>query len=544
MLQWIKLYWLYEETIFSTKANGFLYFLTKIPLIGKHLTHDLYGQYGLKKMLFTVLFSLRLILPFFTKIIWLLFYYAIALVAFHGWENLFGSFDQFEEQIMIAGFYTWLVVVALASNFFSLFSFTLDQKAIEFTDYFMVSKRQYLRMNLFFKTIQSIIYYLPAFLLYSFFAGNSWLTLVGIFGAGFACVAAASLIRWGFQKQWGSGWRIGWRLAISMLTLVSLYGLLLQQIIPTMTFGLGLLAFFLIAGTGCFYYLKHFTQENDFFLYSVEKSYQQFSVLETISSDSSQYLNEGIEMQKKLSLDQEKPLTHLQGSEYLNGLLFQRYRKLLRKKLLNRVGIVSILFLGLILLSFLKIVPYPNEEDLTALLPALFLVMYFGSLGKAIVQMVFVNCDISMLYYPFYREKETILSGFNYRFIKSMFYNGVFAGSIFGGFLLWDLLNGLQATWYFIGVLFLLLTSLTALFSFHELFIYYLLQPFTGDMRVVNPVYKFVSGVLYWISYINLRLHVSGFAYSIVVSMVLLLYVFVGYVLIIRFAPKTFKIKE
>ncbi|MFU1822327.1 hypothetical protein ACM6QP_15970, partial [Enterococcus faecium] len=80
------------------------------------------------------------------------------------------------------------------------------------------------------------------------------------------------LIRWGFQKQWGSGWRIGWRLAISMLILASLYGLLLQQIIPTMTFGLGLLAFFLIAGTGCFYYLKHFTQENDFFLYSVEKS--------------------------------------------------------------------------------------------------------------------------------------------------------------------------------------------------------------------------------------------------------------------------------
>ena len=54
----------------------------------------------------------------------------------------------------------------------------------------------------------------------------------------------------------------------------------------------------------------------------------------------------------------------------------------------------------------LKIVPYPNEEDLTALLPALFLVMYFGSLGKAIVQMVFVNCDISMLYYPFIGRKK------------------------------------------------------------------------------------------------------------------------------------------
>jgi hypothetical protein len=544
MLQWIKLYWIYEETSFSTKANGFLYFLTKIPWIGKHLPHDLYGQYGLKKMVFTLLFSFRLILPFFTKIIWLLLYYAVALFALHGWDPLFDSFGRFEEQVMIAGFYTWLVMVALASNFFYLFSFTLEQKAIEFTDYFMVSKRQYLRMTLFFKTIQAIIYYLPALLLYSFFAGNGWLSFVGIFGAVFACVAAASLIRRGFQKQWGRGWRIGCRLAVSLLIVVSLYSLLLQQIIPTATFGGGLFAFFLIGGSGCLYYLKHFTQEDAFFLYSVEKSYQQISVLESIASDSNQYLSEGIEMQKKLSLDQEKPLTHLQGSEYLNGLLFQRYRKLLHKKLLKRVGIVAILFLGLILLTLLKILPYPNEEDLTKVLPALFLVMYFGSLGKAIVQMVFVNCDISLLYYPFYREKETILSGFNYRFIKSMFYNGVFAGSIFGGFFILNFLNGGRTSWYFIGVLFLLLTSLTALFSFHELFIYYLLQPFTGDMKVVNPVYKFVSGALYWLCYINLRLQITGFAYSIVVSIVLLCYVLVGYLLILRLAPQTFRMKE
>ena len=37
---------------------------------------------------------------------------------FHGWEEFIWLFlIQFEEQIMIAGFYTWLVVVALASNF-------------------------------------------------------------------------------------------------------------------------------------------------------------------------------------------------------------------------------------------------------------------------------------------------------------------------------------------------------------------------------------------------------------------------------------------
>ena len=50
MLQWIKLYWLYEETIFSTKANGFL-FLTKIPLIGKHLPMIFMGNTVSKMLL-------------------------------------------------------------------------------------------------------------------------------------------------------------------------------------------------------------------------------------------------------------------------------------------------------------------------------------------------------------------------------------------------------------------------------------------------------------------------------------------------------------
>lgn len=51
----------------------------------------------------------------------------------------------------------------------------------------------------------------------------------------------------------------------------------------------------------------------------------------------------------------------------------------------------------------------------------------------------------------------------------------------------------------------LLLISLTALFSFHDLFIYYILQPFTKDMEVINPVYKFLSGALYWVAYLNIK---------------------------------------
>jgi hypothetical protein len=543
MRQWIKLYWYFEQANFVTKANGFLYFITRIPLIGKRLPHDLYGQSGIKKMIFTLLFSIRLVLPFFTKIIWLLFYYAIALIISHGIDDMFTTFIQFPAQSMLVGFYAWLIVVAIASNFFTLFSFSLDQKAIEFTDYFMVSKKQYLRMALFIKTAQSISYYLPALIVYGFLARNAWLPLIGISGSVFACLVGASLIRLNFQRGWGKGGRISWRILFSLITLGSLY-LLFQQTTPSVAFGIGLLVLFSVGSGGFLYYLKQFKRENDFFLYSVERSYQENSELAAITSDSNQYLSEGIQMQQKLSLDQNKKLTHLSGSDYLNGLLFQRYHQLLRKKILLRIGIVALLFLSFIVLTFFNVLPYPSEEEWTKILPGLFFAMYFGSLGKSIVQMVFVNCDISMLYYPFYREKKTILRGFNYRFIQSIIYNGVFAGSILVGFVLLNGVNGFQTSWYFMGVLFLLLTSLTALFSFHELFIYYLLQPFTGDMEVVNPIYKFVSGLLYWISYLNTRLEIAGFTYSILISIILLCYVFIGYLVILRMAPRTFRIKE
>lgn len=95
----------------------------------------------------------------------------------------------------------------------------------------------------------------------------------------------------------------------------------------------------------------------------------------------------------------------------------------------------------------------------------------------------------------------------------------------------------------FKSALFLLLISLTALFSFHDLFIYYILQPFTKDMEVINPVYKFLSGALYWVAYLNIKLDLGSHLYILLISIAMITYVSIGYWILLKKAPQTFRLK-
>ena len=163
--------------------------------------------------------------------------------------------------------------------------------------------------------------------------------------------------------------------------------------------------------------------------------------------------------------------------------------------------------------------------------------------GKKIVQILFINCDAALLFYPFYREPKTILQGFYYRFWKTFYYNGILSVSILAMFLLVNIVNGFFLGGLFFGLLVFLLFSLSFLLSFHELFVYYILQPFSSDLAVVNPAYKIISGVFYWVAYMSLQIKSSGLIYCLLVSGVSLIYVAIGVIVIWKKAPQTFKFK-
>ncbi|HEM6574338.1 TPA: hypothetical protein U2E57_000093 [Streptococcus suis] len=232
----------------------------------------------------------------------------------------------------------------------------------------------------------------------------------------------------------------------------------------------------------------------------------------------------------------------LSGMTYLNALLFDRYRSVLTKKLHFRLGCL------LAIVLFIEGIRWFSKDDIQISntnyiegLPFAFMVMYAASMGKAVAQMVFVNCDISMLHYPFYREAKTIIAGFHYRFLQTVKLNVAFSGSLLLALIIFTRAQ-LPIETYLLTAL--LLLSLTALFSFHDLFIYYILQPFTKDMEVVNPVYKFLSGALYWVAYLNIKLDLGSHLYILLISIAMITYVSIGYWILLKKAPQTFRLKS
>ena len=139
----------------------------------------------------------------------------------------------------------------------------------------------------------------------------------------------------------------------------------------------------------------------------------------------------------------------------------------------------------------------------------------------------------TILHYFWYQEKYNLhrtVNGFFYYLRKLPLVGQSIPESIF-------------KSYSFKSALFLLLISLTALFSFHDLFIYYILQPFTKDMEVINPVYKFLSGALYWVAYLNIKLDLGSHLYILLISLAMIAYVSIGYWILLKKAPQTFRSK-
>ena len=80
-------------------------------------------------------------------------------------------------------------------------------------------------------------------------------------------------------------------------------------------------------------------------------------------------------------------------------------------------------------------------------------------------------------------------------------------------------------------------------FFFHDLFIYYILQPFTKDMDVSNPLYKFLSWALYWVAYLNSKLGLGSHLYILLISLDMIAYVSISYWILLKKAPQTFRLK-
>ena len=529
--------WFQERHTLYKSVNGSFYYLRKIPLLGKHIPATIYQSYDFKRILFWIFGIAKIPLRVLGKFLWLALYVFLGNLGI----NLVlvrSSLWTWNPQAILLGFLLWVVVVGMTFHCGKAMERVIAKPERDFVQNFGLSWTIYLQKQALVKPILITIFYIPALITFSFLAGNFWYFLVGLTAILSWDLAGSALQLASFRmgKKLLIATRLVWFVALVSLILALVY--FYDHLTDHYLIVLFILQILILLSA--FSAVMRFRDMGDLIVHFMEES----AALDKKIFDMTQgneYTRQGLAMQKKLTLKNDRDLSHLSGMTYINALLFQRYDSILKRKWMWRMALILLIWAGGQLIIGYSDLQLGNKE-LLAVMPYLFLAMYALSLGRVIAQMVFVNCDIAMLHYPFYRQGKNILMGFNYRWLQSFKYNISFALGIFFLLISWGRLSFSPLN---TALLALLLFSLTALLSFHDLFIYYVLQPFTKDMEVVNPVYKLLSGGMYWVAYFNTKFEdLNSWLYVYIVSALLLLYVGIGYLVLLRLAPKTFVLKS
>ncbi|MBY4967125.1 hypothetical protein FAJ35_10730 [Streptococcus suis] len=535
----LRYFWYQEKYNLYRTVNGFFYYLRKLPLVGKSIPESIFKSYSFKSGLFLILHILSIPSRFLVKGLWLAlnFYFASF------WMNILSTGEPTFWNILpntwLLGFSLWLVFVGYAYRFGKGFEPFIAKSEREFMQNFGLSQSSFLQSQLFVEPIITSLFYLPALLIFSSLSGN-WLYLpLGLLTIPTGVFTGQALKRALFNRGVLAR-RNSWQSWVILATgLAAIASLILFRNHLSPIFLLPVLACQVLLIWFGYGYLKQQTNHLDYLYYCMDQSLQMDKKIFEMTKGN-EYTRQGLQMQAKLNIEKGKDLSHLSGMTYLNALLFDRYKKVLYKKV--RGWVLSLVVILVALEAFrYYLEPFElTDAVLLRCLPFSFMIMYVASSGKVVAQMVFVNCDISMLHYPFYREAKTIIAGFNYRFLQTFKLNLIFAFSLFLAIMA---LGRFAFSLETILLTALLLISLTALFSFHDLFIYYILQPFTKDMEVVNPVYKFLSGALYWVAYLNIKLDIGSHLYILLISLAMIAYVSIGYWILLKKAPQTFRLK-
>lgn len=232
------------------------------------------------------------------------------------------------------------------------------------------------------------------------------------------------------------------------------------------------------------------------------------------------------------------------GYAYLNAIFFDRHKRLLIRPVLIELGIVAALFLaGVIAQIIAPSVMHDSVDKADNALPAFVFLMYVTSIAGRLTKAMFYNCDISLLRYSYYREKNVILRNFRIRLTKISIVNLIPAVAISAAFVGLMAFIGVQWTVASAVPFVLSILCLSLFFSVHHLFMYYVFQPYTTELGMKNPLFNIINGVVYMVCFACLQLKGAPSYFALLVLASTILYMIVALVLIYRLAPKNFRVK-
>ena len=233
------------------------------------------------------------------------------------------------------------------------------------------------------------------------------------------------------------------------------------------------------------------------------------------------------------------------GCAYLNEIFVRRHKKMLSKTA-NRIALAAAVLTVLLCAAclFVPAISQTIHGKIAQTIPPMLFLMYMINRGETITQLLFYNCDQSMLAFNIYKRRDVILKLFWERLITITRINLVPAAVIAAAYPTLILASGgTDRPWeYVLAPLTVLFMSV--FFSVHYLTMYYLLQPFTVGLTQKGIAYRIVMTLTYVVCYFALRAEIDPRVFCFAVIGFSLLYIPSALLCTYLFAKKTFRIRS
>lgn len=528
------------RTVFNVKAsvnaNVFLYYLKRLPLIGRLVHSHVYADVSLKRNASIVAGVFRAIFMLFSKALFigLLSVLAVLLI---------------EQDISLryAAYLNVFFFLNAIGSFITSFIFEADRNKYICIRLMHMNARDYIVSTLLFHELVDFVTFLPAVLIATVFMGGTLaqglVLAIMLLTLSLAAEAFFLLVYSGTSVILSK--RSTYVAFTFILCLVAAYVPVLMHR-PLMLGGLlfhpaFLLLLFLLLGCSLMEILKY-GKYHELAMESLKASDYSIDVDKVVSEAKFSDVAVREKEFKHADLDTRR-LESKTGFAYLNAIFFRRHRRILVRPIIACLAIIAILFVVAVVVSIYQ----PNVKSLVSrpdtILPVFVFIMYFSSLGERVCKAMFYNCDISLLRYSFYREKNAVLSNFKVRLRRVAGLNLIVAFAIIAAVFGLTLVFGSSWSVMDTAAFALSILFLSLFFSVHHLFLYYVFQPYTTELGMKNPFYNGINYGVYFLCFLCMKIKSPPSYFTLIILASTFAYIVIALILVYKYAPKTFKIK-
>ena len=511
-------------------VNSILHGFRQIPLIKKLFPPDVYSMTGFKVFAYVLAVLWGIFSTFAFKLLY--FMYAVYI-----WKGTFEIERSAQPQFFFHLLIPLTFVGAFANNYmftpekhkyYAMMQLGMDAKKFTLSNYFFCLAKYFIGF-----TVCSLIFGTALHL-------KPWQCMLFVVFAACAktAVCLIEMIRFKKGKKLSTRTKIGiLPILIGAAGIIGLYVLSVFGYMIPLYVSYGIMALTII---GAFLALPYIFRFNEY--RAMNKMILNTEFVSQMDAKAAQNIRMQANTQKNISTDTSISSSK-SGFEYLNELFVKRHKKILWG------SSVKVTIGAAVLLTFLCVLCIMSHKEsrelnrlLSRSLPYFVFLMYAVNRGMQFTQALFVNCDHSLLTYPFYKEPKAILTLFRIR-LREIIKVNLLPAAV-GGIGLDALMfvSGGADSPITYGVIFVSMCALSVFFSVHYLTIYYLLQPYNAGTEIKNGTYKLITSATYLVCYFMIYLKVPTLVFGLLTIVFCLLYAAVACFLVYRFAPKTFRI--